>query len=133
MKYEATIHFELKDEKVDLTELITDQKIDIHGVGLVGRTDEGEVASEMQMMWGGVVGWSDDKKVKMAQATEDVSRRLGVDEETAEQLCEWMSFVYGLMASHGLCAYPGDQPVRVIPEALEFMRSRAAAVPEEGE
>jgi hypothetical protein len=39
MKYEATIHFELKDEKVDLTELITDQKIDIHGVGLVGRTD----------------------------------------------------------------------------------------------
>jgi hypothetical protein len=44
-----------------------------------------------------------------------------------------MSFVYGLMASHGLCAYPGDQPVRVISEALEFMRSRAAAVPEEGE
>jgi hypothetical protein len=64
MKYEATIHFELKDEKVDLTELITDQKIDIHGVGLVGRTDEGEVASEMQMMWGGVVGWSDDKKAR---------------------------------------------------------------------
>ena len=58
MKYEATIHFEVNDEKVDLTDLITDQKIDIHGVGLIGRTDEGEVASEMQMMWGGMLDWS---------------------------------------------------------------------------
>lgn len=132
MKYEATIHFEVKDEKVDLTDLIAEQKIDVHGVGLVGRTDEGEVASEMQMMWGGVVGWRDDKEVKMAQATKEISRRLGVDEETAEQLCEWMSYVYGLMATQGLCAYPGDQPVHAIPEALEFLRTRAPLVPEEG-
>jgi hypothetical protein len=39
-----------------------------------------------------------------------------------------MSDVYELMAAKGLCAYPGgEQSVRVIPEALEFIRSRAAA------
>jgi hypothetical protein len=43
-----------------------------------------------------------------------------------------MSDVYELMASHGLCAYPGgNQSVRVIPEALEFIRSRAAALRED--
>lgn len=130
MKYEATIHFEVKDEKVDLTDLIADHKIDIHGVGLVGRTDEGEVESEMQMAWGGVVGWSDEKQERMSQATKETSRRLGVDEETVEQLVEWVSYVYQHMASKGLCAYPDE---RVIPEALEFMRSRAATVPEEGD
>jgi hypothetical protein len=83
MKYEATIHFEVDDENVDLTDLITEQKIDIHGVGLIGRTDEGEVASEMQMMWGGVVDWRPEAKVKIAQATKEISRRLEVDEETA--------------------------------------------------
>jgi hypothetical protein len=42
-----------------------------------------------------------------------------------------MSDVYELMAAIGLCAYPGgEQSVRVIPEALEFIRSRAAALPE---
>jgi hypothetical protein len=129
MKYEATIHFEVRDEKLDLTDLIADQKIDIHGVGLVGRTDEG-VASEMQMAWGGVVGWSDEKQERMSQATKETSRPLGVDEETVEQLVEWVSYVYQHMASKGLCAYPDE---RVIPEALEFMRSRAATVPEEGD
>jgi hypothetical protein len=79
MKYEATIHFDVKDEKVDLTDLIAGQKIDIHGVGLVGRTDEGEVASELQMMWGGVVDWRPEAKVKIAQATKEISRRLGLD------------------------------------------------------
>jgi hypothetical protein len=127
MKYEATIHFEVRDEKIDLTELIADQKIDIHGLGLVGRTDEGEVASEMQMAWGGVVGWSDEKQERMSQATKETSRRLGVDEEIVEQLVEWVSYVYQHMASKGLCAYPDE---RVIPEALEFMRSRAATAPE---
>jgi hypothetical protein len=29
MKYEATIHFEVKDEKVDLTDLVANQKIDV--------------------------------------------------------------------------------------------------------
>jgi len=66
MKYEATVQFEVKDETVDLTDLITDQKIDIHGLGLIGRTDEGEVASEMQMGWGGVVDWTPEAKVKIA-------------------------------------------------------------------
>jgi hypothetical protein len=33
MKSEATIHFEVKDERVDLTDLVADQKIDVHGVG----------------------------------------------------------------------------------------------------
>jgi hypothetical protein len=74
MKYEATIHFEVKDEKVDLTDLIADHKIDIHGLGLVGRTNDGEVASEMQMAWGGVVGWSDEKQERMRQATTESSR-----------------------------------------------------------
>jgi hypothetical protein len=131
MKYEATIHFELDDENVDLTGLLTDQKIDIHSVGLIGRTDEGEVASEMQMMWGGVVDWRPEAKVKIAQATKEISRRLEVDEETGERLWEGMSDVYELMAAKGLCAYPGgEQSVRVIPQALEFIRSRAAALPE---
>jgi hypothetical protein len=32
----------------------------------------------------------------------------------------------------GLCAYPGgEQSVRVIPEALEFIRVRAEALPDE--
>jgi hypothetical protein len=35
------------------------------------------------------------------------------------------------MATRGLCAYPGgEQSVRVIPEVLEFIRTRAAALPE---
>jgi hypothetical protein len=131
MKYEATIHFEVKDENVDLTDLISDQKIDIHGVGLVGRTGEGEVASEMQMMWGGVVDWTPEAKVKIAAATKEIRRRLEVDEEIADRLWEGMSDVYELMAGQGLCAYPGgEQSVRVIPEALEFIRSRAAALPD---
>ena len=131
MKYEATIHFEVKDENVNLTDLIADRKIDIHGVGLIGRTDEGEVASEMQMMWGGVVDWTPEAKVRIAQATKEISRRLEVDEETADRVWEAMSDVYELMAGQDLCAYPGgEQSVRVIPEALEFIRSRAAALPE---
>jgi hypothetical protein len=131
MKYEATIRFELNDENVDLTDLLTDRKIDLHGVGLVARTDEGEVASEMQMMWGGVVEWRPEAKVKSAHATEEISRRLEVDVETGERLLEGMSDVYELMAAKGLCAYPGgEQSVSVIPEALEFIRSRAAALPE---
>jgi hypothetical protein len=55
MQYEATFHFEVEDENVDLTDLISEERIDVHGVGLIGRTDEGEVASVIQMMWGGVV------------------------------------------------------------------------------
>jgi hypothetical protein len=69
--------------------------------------------------------------VKIAQATKEISRRLEVDEETANRLWEGMSDVYELMASQGLCAYPGgEQSLRVVPEALEFIRSRAAALPE---
>jgi hypothetical protein len=136
MNYEATIQFEVKDENVDLTNLIkglitTGRKIDIHGFGLIGRTDEGEVASEMGMMWGGEVDWTPEAKVKIAQATKEISRRLEVDAETANRLWEGMSDVYELMAGRGLCAYPGgEQSVRVIPEALEFIRSRAATLPE---
>jgi hypothetical protein len=133
MKYEATIHFEVKDEKVDLNDLVADQKFDILGVGLVGRTDEGEVASELQMMWGGVVDWTPEARVKIARATKEISRRLGVDEDTADRLWEGMSGIHELMAGKGLCAYPGgEQSVRVIPEALEFIQTRAAALPEEG-
>jgi hypothetical protein len=131
MKSEATIQLEVKDEHVDLTDLIANQKFDIHGVGLIGRTDEGEVATEMQMMWGGVVDWTPEAKVKITHATKEISRRLEVDEETANRLWEGMSDVYELMAGQGLCAYPGgEQSVRVIPEMLEFIRSRAAALPE---
>lgn len=131
MKYEATIQFEVKDEKVDLTDLMTGQAIDIHGVGLIGRTDEGQVVSEMQMGWGGAVDWTPEAKVRIAEATKEISRRLEVDEETADRLWEGMSDVYELMAGQGLCAYPGgQQSVRVIPEALELIRSRAADLPE---
>jgi hypothetical protein len=43
-----------------------------------------------------------------------------------------MSGIYEQMAGKGLCAYPGgEQSVRVIPEALEFIRRRANAVPED--
>jgi hypothetical protein len=123
--------FEVNDENVDLTDLITDQKIDIHGLGLIGRTDEGEVASEMRTMWGGVVDWRPEAKVKIAHARKEVGRHLGVDEETGNRLWEGMSDVYELMAAKGLCAYPGgEQSVRVIPEALEFIRTRAVALPE---
>jgi hypothetical protein len=50
---------------------------------------------------------------------------------TANRLWEGLSDVYELMASQGLCAYPGgEQSALVIPEALGFIRSRAAALPE---
>jgi hypothetical protein len=129
VKYEATINFELREEKVDLLDLIADHKIDIHGMGLVGRTDEGEVESEWQMMSiPAAVEWADDKKQEMSQATKETSRRLGAGEESVEQVVEWMSYVYDLMVSKGLCA---SSAYHAIPEALELMRSRAAAVPEE--
>ena len=83
------------------------------------------------MGWGGVVDWTPEAKLKIAQATEEIRRRLELDEETADRLWEGMSDVYEYMAVKGLCAYPGgEQSVRVIPEALEFIRSRAAALPE---
>jgi hypothetical protein len=82
----------------------------------------------MDMGWGGTVDWTPEAKVRIAPATTDISRRLEVDEETADRLWEAMSDVYELMAGQGLCAYPGgEQSVRVIPEALEFIRSRADA------
>jgi hypothetical protein len=131
MKYEATIHFEVKDEDVNLTRLITDQQIDIHGLGLIGRTDDGEVASEMDMGWLGTVDWTPEAKVRIARATKQITRRLEVDEETANRLWEAMSDLYEVMAGQGLCAYPGgEQSVRIIPETLEFIRSRADAMPE---
>jgi hypothetical protein len=132
MKYEATIHFEVKDETVDFTHLLAGRKLDLHGVGLIGRTDDGEVVSEMEVGWGGVVDWTDEAKVRIAEATKEISRRLEVEDETADRLWEGMSDVYEFMAAQRLCAYPGgDQSVRVIPEALEFIRSRAAALPED--
>jgi hypothetical protein len=83
------------------------------------------------MIRGGVVDSTPEAKVKIAQATKEISRRLEVDEETANRLCEGMSDVYELMAGQGLSTHPGgEQSVRVIPEALEFIRSRAAALPE---
>jgi hypothetical protein len=131
MKYEATIEFEVEDEKVDLHDLISGEAIEIHGVGLIGRTDEGEVVSEMHMGWGGVVDWTPEAKVRIAEATKEISRRLAVDEASADRLWEGMSDVYEFMAGRGLCAYPGgEQSVRVIPEALEFIRNRAAALPQ---
>jgi hypothetical protein len=43
-----------------------------------------------------------------------------------------MAGVYGFMADHGMCAYPGgEQSVGGFPEALEFIRRRAEAMPEE--
>jgi nicotinamide mononucleotide (NMN) deamidase PncC len=98
-------------------------------VELTGRTDEGEVTEEMTMFWGGVVDWTDEAKTRIAEATREIVRRLEVDEETANRLLEGMADVYEAMATKGLCAYPGgDQSVRVIPEALEFIRRRENAV-----
>jgi hypothetical protein len=84
----------------------------------------------MDMGWGGTVDWTPEAKVRIAQATTDISRRLEVDEETADRLWEAMSDVYELMASQGLSAYPGgEQSVRGIPEALEFIRCRSTRCP----
>ena len=124
MKYEATINFELKDE-IDILDLIGHQKIDVHGLHMTGFTDEGDVASEMQMMWGGTVDWTNEAKARIADATNEIVRRLEVDETTAKRLWEGMSDVYETMAGKGLCDWPGgEESVRVIPEALEFIRSR---------
>jgi hypothetical protein len=131
MKYQATIDFELEDE-VDILDLIGHRKFDLHGLHLTGFTDEGDVAREMKMMWGGTVDWTDEAKVRIAEATREIVRRLEVDETTANRLWEGMSDVYEAMAANGLCAWPGgEQSVRVIPEALDFIRRRADATPDE--
>ncbi len=84
------------------------------------------------MGWGGAVDWTDEAKVRIAEATKKIVRRLEVDQETADRLWEGMAEVYEAMASKGLCAYPGgEQSVRVIPEALEYIRRRADAAPED--
>jgi hypothetical protein len=54
----------------------------------------------------GTVDWAPEAKVRIARATKEISRRLEVDEETADRLWEAMSDVYELMAGQGLCAYP---------------------------
>ena len=68
------------------------------------------------MGWGGEVDWTPEAKVKIAQATQEISRGLDVDEATADRLWEGMSDVYEFMAIRGLCAYPGgEQSVRSPP------------------
>jgi hypothetical protein len=90
MRYEATVHFEVKDDDLRLTELMTDlirdQKVQIDGLDLSCRTDEGELASQVSMGWGGEVGWSPEAEARIARATEDISQRLEVDETTANRL-----------------------------------------------
>jgi hypothetical protein len=129
MKYEATIVFEVEDKKVDLMELARElarRFPEILSLGVVGRNDKGEVIREMGMGRGGEIDWTDEAKVRIAEATKEIARRLEVDEETANLLWEGMSDVYEAMAARNLCAYPGGpQSVRVIPEALEFIRDRA--------
>jgi hypothetical protein len=133
LRYEATINFEIKDEGVDILGLIeAADKIDLSGVGLIGRTPDGEVVTQMTMFRGGTVDWTDETKVRIAEATQEIVRRLDVDEETANRLWEGMADVYEAMAGKGLSSYPGgEQSVRVIPEALEFIRRRADALPDE--
>jgi phytoene/squalene synthetase len=81
-------------------------------------------------MWGRRGGLDAQAKVKIAQATKEINRRLEVDEDTANRLWEGMSDVYELMAAQGMCAFPGgEQSVKVIPEALEYIRRSAAAPP----
>jgi hypothetical protein len=83
------------------------------------------------MGWAGEVDWTPEAKLTIAQATKEIGRQLEVDEATADRLWEGMNDVYEFMATRGLCAYPGgEQSLRVIPEALQFIRSRAAALPE---
>jgi hypothetical protein len=113
---------EVEDETVDLIELLAHHKIDIRGMGLVGRSDEGDESAWQMASIPAAVEWSDDKKQEMSRATEETSRRLGVDEEVVEQLVEWMSYVYDLMASTGLCA---SSAYHASPEALEVMQRRA--------
>ena len=133
MQYEATINFEVKDTDLDLTGLMkAARKIDLSGVQVIGRTDDGEAVEEMVMGWGGTADWTDEAKVRIAEATADIGKRLRVDAETANRLWEAMADAYETMASKGLCAYPGgEQSKRVIPEALEFIRGRAEGVPDE--
>lgn len=85
------------------------------------------------MGWLGEVDWTDEAKVRIAEATKEIGRRLDVDDEkTANRLLEGMAAVYEAMASQGLSAHPGGvQSVRVIPEALEVIQRRANAMPDE--
>jgi hypothetical protein len=55
---------------------------------LTGFTAAGQVATEMEMMWGGTVDWTDEAKVRIAEATSEIVRRLEVDETTANRLWE---------------------------------------------
>jgi hypothetical protein len=134
MKYETTIAVEIQDEEIDVVELVRNlarRFPEILSLGVVGRTDEGEVIREMHMGRGGEVDWTDEAKVRIAEATQEITSRLGVDEETASHLWEGMSDVYEMMAARNLCAYPGGpQSVRLIPEALEFIRDRARQEPD---
>jgi hypothetical protein len=91
VKYEATINFDVKDEAVDLTELLAHHKIDIRGTELVGRTDKGDESAWQMASIPAAVEWRDDEKQEISQATKETSRRLGVAEEAVEQLVEWMS------------------------------------------
>jgi hypothetical protein len=130
-RYEATINFEAEDD-VDIFGLAKAAlMIDLSSVELIGRTEEGEVTGEMMMASGGVVDWRPEVKARIAESGKEVARRLGVDEETANRLWEGMADVDETMAGKDLCADPGgEQSLRVIPEALEFIRRRADAVPE---
>jgi hypothetical protein len=94
MEYEATIVFEVEDKKVDMMELVRElarRFPEILSLGLVGRTEEGEVVREMEMGRGGTVDWTDEAKVRIGQATKEIARRLEVDEETSNVLWEGMS------------------------------------------
>ena len=61
------------------------------------------------MSWGGVVDWTPDAKVRIAEATDEISRRLEVDDETANRLWEGMSDVYELMA----IGWPVRKPLKL--------------------
>jgi hypothetical protein len=56
VQYEATINFEVKDTDPDIIGLIrAARKIDLSGVELIGRTDEGEAVEETVMARGGFI------------------------------------------------------------------------------
>jgi hypothetical protein len=87
------------------------------------------VYEDMAMFDCGTVVWTDEAKMRIATSTAEIARRLKVDHETANDLWERMASVCEVMATKGLCAYPGgEQSAQVIPEALDLIRTRAGAL-----
>jgi hypothetical protein len=133
MKYEAIVNFEVRDEDVDILGLVkAAQKIDLSGVDLIGRTHDGEVTEELTMFW--AERWTGPTRPRFSspRPPKTSSGDLKWTRRPPTACGKGGRTFYETMAGKDLCAYPGgEQSLRVISEALEFIRRRADAMPEE--